>query len=72
MKPKKKLNIKTAIRHPGALRADLGAKPGETIDKTKLAKAAKAPGKTGRRARFALLLLSFQNKKKPRRARRGK
>ena len=41
--------IQKAIKKPGALRASLGAKPGKAIPKTKLAKAAKAPGKLGQR-----------------------
>ena len=51
MKPgkKKKLNIKKAIKKPGALRASLGIKKGKTIPKSVLNKAAKAPGKLGQR-----------------------
>lgn len=45
--------IKDAIKKPGALRSALGAKPGKPIPATKLAKAAKAPGKLGQRARLA-------------------
>ena len=45
--------IKDAIKKPGALRAQLGAKEGEPIPAGKLAKAAKAPGKLGQRARLA-------------------
>jgi hypothetical protein len=45
----KALNPKTK----GALRAELGAKPGKPIPAGKLAKAAKAPGKLGQRARLA-------------------
>ena len=48
--------IQKAIKKPGALRASLGAKPGKAIPKTKLAKAAKAPGKLGQRARLAMTL----------------
>lgn len=45
--------IKDAIKKPGALREALGAKKGEPIPAKKLAKAAKAPGKLGQRARLA-------------------
>jgi len=45
--------IQEAIKKPGALRKSLGAKKGEPIPAKKLAKAAKAPGKLGQRARFA-------------------
>jgi hypothetical protein len=45
--------IQNAIKKPGSLRAELGAKPGKNIPKAKLAKAAKAPGKMGQRARLA-------------------
>lgn len=48
--------IKEAIKKPGALRAELGAKKGQTIPAKKLAKAAKAPGKLGQRARLAQTL----------------
>jgi hypothetical protein len=45
--------IKDAIKKPGALREELGVKKGEKIPAKKLAKAAKAPGKLGKRARLA-------------------
>ena len=45
--------IKNAIKKPGALRAQLGAKKGEPIPAKKLAAAAKKPGKLGQRARLA-------------------
>jgi hypothetical protein len=45
--------IQNAIKKPGALRAELGAKAGKPIPEKKLAKAAKAPGKLGQRARLA-------------------
>jgi len=45
--------IQKAIKKPGALRAELGVKAGKTIPAAKLAKAAKAPGKMGQRARLA-------------------
>jgi len=46
--------IQKAIKKPGALRASMGVKKGETIPTAKLAKAAKAPGKMGQRARLAM------------------
>jgi hypothetical protein len=48
--------IKEAIKKPGALRSSLGVKKGEKIPAAKLAKAAKAPGKMGQRARLAQTL----------------
>jgi len=45
--------IQKAIKKPGALRAELGAKPGKPIPEKKLATAAKKPGKLGQRARLA-------------------
>jgi len=45
--------IKNAIKKPGALRKELGVKAGQKIPAGKLAKAAKAPGKLGQRARLA-------------------
>jgi len=48
--------ISKAIKKPGSLRSELGAKPGKNIPAAKLAKAAKAPGKTGQRARLAQTL----------------
>jgi osmotically-inducible protein OsmY len=54
--------IQSAIKKPGALRASLGAKPGKPIPAGKLAKAAKAPGKLGQRARFAEMLKGFKKK----------
>ena len=48
--------IQKAIKKPGALRAALGAKEGKPIPAGKLAKAAKAPGKMGQRARLAQTL----------------
>ena len=54
--------IQKAIKKPGALREQLGAKKGEKIPAKKLAKAAKAPGKLGQRARFAQLLAKMRKK----------
>ena len=48
--------IQKAISKPGALRSSLGVKEGKTIPAGKLAKAAKAPGKMGQRARLAQTL----------------
>jgi hypothetical protein len=48
--------ISDAIKKPGALRQALGAKEGKPIPAGKLAKAAKAPGKMGQRARLAQTL----------------
>ena len=48
--------IQKAIKKPGALRAQLGAKKGEPIPAKKLAAAAKKPGKLGQRARLAQTL----------------
>ena len=48
--------IQKAIKKPGALRSALGAKEGKPIPAAKLAKAAKAPGKMGQRARLAQTL----------------
>jgi len=51
--------IQKAIKHPGALRKELGIKEGKTIPAKKLAAAAKKPGKLGQRARFAETLKGF-------------
>jgi hypothetical protein len=48
--------IQSAIKKPGALRKSLGVKAGEKIPAKKLAKASKAPGKLGQRARLAQTL----------------
>ncbi len=58
----KKLDISKAIKKPGALRAELGTPKGEKIPAGKLAKAAKAPGKLGQRARFAQTLAKLRKK----------
>ena len=52
--------IAGVIKKPGALRSALGAKKGEPIPAAKLAKAAKAPGKMGQRARLAQTLKGFK------------
>jgi hypothetical protein len=58
-----KLDISKAIKKPGALRAQLGTPAGKKIPAGKLAKAAKAPGKLGQRARFAQMLKGFKKGK---------
>lgn len=59
-----KLNISKAIKKPGALHEQLGVPQGEKIPASKLASAAKAPGKLGQRARFAQVLKGFNKGKK--------
>jgi len=54
--------IQKAIKKPGALRAQLGAKPGKPIPAGKLAAAAKKPGKLGQRARLAQTLKKMRKK----------
>lgn len=54
--------IQDAIKKPGALRESLGVKKGEKIPAGKLAKAAKAPGKMGQRARLAQTLSKMKKK----------
>ncbi len=48
--------IKDAIKKPGALHKELGVPADKKIPAKKLAKAAKAPGKEGQRARLAQTL----------------
>ena len=55
--------IKKAIKKPGALREQMGTPKGEKIPTKALAKAAKAPGKLGQRARFAQVLKGFKKGK---------
>lgn len=55
--------IQKAITKPGSLRKTLGVKAGEKIPAGKLAKAAKAPGKTGQRARLAQTLKGMKKGK---------
>lgn len=52
----KKNWIADAIKKPGALRKELGAKAGKPIPAGKLEAAAKKPGKMGQRARLAMTL----------------
>lgn len=51
--------IAGAIKHPGALHKQMGVPSGEKIPAGKLAKAAKAGGTLGRRARLAQTLKSM-------------
>ena len=48
--------IQSAIKKPGALKKSLGVAKDKPIPAGKLAKAAKAPGKLGQRARLAQTL----------------
>ncbi|MES1986480.1 MAG: hypothetical protein V4440_00355 [Pseudomonadota bacterium] len=52
--------IKGAIKKKGALHKELGVPEGKKIPAKKLAKAAKAPGKEGQRARLAETLKGFK------------
>lgn len=52
--------IKGAISKPGALHEQLGVPKGKKIPAKKLAKAAKAPGKLGQRARLAKTLSALK------------
>lgn len=52
--------IQGAIKHKGALRKELGAKPGKPIPAKKLEAAAKKGGKLGQRARLAETLKGFK------------
>jgi len=53
--------IQHAISRAGALHKQLGVPQGEKIPAKKLAKAAKAPGKLGQRARLAETLRGMHN-----------
>jgi hypothetical protein len=48
--------IQGAIKHPGALHRELGVPQGQKIPAGKIAKAAKAGGVLGKRARLAMTL----------------
>jgi hypothetical protein len=52
--------IAGAIKKPGALKKSLGVKAGEKIPAKRLARAAKAPGILGKRARLAETLRGFK------------
>lgn len=54
--------IQKAIKKPGALRKQLGAKPGKPIPAGKLKAAAKKSGKIGQRARLAITLKKMKKK----------
>ncbi len=54
--------IQKAIKHPGALHKELKVPQGKTIPMKKLAKAAKAGGKEGKRARLAETLKGFKKR----------
>ena len=56
--------IQKAIKKPGALHEQMGVPQGKKIPAKALAKAAKAPGKLGQRARFAQVLKGFKKGKK--------
>lgn len=59
----KKKWIQGAIKHPGALRREMGVKEGKNIPQGKLEAAAKKPGTEGRRARLAMTLAKMRRKK---------
>lgn len=72
---KKKSNkkfIQGAISKPGQLHRDLGVPQGKPIPKSKIAAAAKKPGKVGQRARFAQTLSGLRKKKAPSKTSRTK
>ena len=54
--------IAGAIKKPGALREELGAKSGKPIPEKKLESAAKKPGVEGKRARLAETLKKMHKK----------
>lgn len=60
MATKSKNWIANAIKKPGALKKSMGVKKGEKIPASKLASAAKKPGKMGQRARLAQTLKGFK------------
>lgn len=66
MAEEKKQWIKSAIRHPGALHKELGIPEGKKIPAKKLAKAAKAGGVEGKRARLAQTLKKLPRHHGPR------
>ena len=57
----KKNWIAGAVKHPGALRAQLKVKSGKSIPMDKLKAAARKPGKEGQRARLAMTLSRFKH-----------
>lgn len=60
----KKKWIQDAIKKEGSLRKTMKTKEGKNIPASKLEKAAKKGGKTGKRARLALTLRKLKDKKK--------
>jgi len=62
MATEKKKWIQGAVKHPGALRKELGVKKGAKIPAKRLAAAAKKPGTEGKRARLAETLRGFKKK----------
>ena len=60
MATKSKNWIQKAIKKPGALHKQLGVPQGKKIPASKLAAAAKKPGKLGQRARLAQTLKGFK------------
>lgn len=56
----KKNWIAGAVKKPGALHEQMGVPKGKKIPAKALAKAAKAPGKLGQRARLAQTLKGFK------------
>lgn len=56
--------IQKAIKHPGALRKQLGVAEGKKIPASKLATAAKSKGTLGKRARLAQTLGKLRGGKK--------
>lgn len=63
-KKKGKNWIKGAVKKPGALRRELGAKKGQKIPAAKLKAAAKKKGKIGQRARLAETFKKMDRKKR--------
>lgn len=56
----KKFWIKSAIKHPGALRDTTNMPEGKNIPSGILRSLAHKPGKTGKQARLAMTLRSFK------------
>jgi len=56
--------IQQAIKKKGSLRKTLGVKKGKTIPQEELEKAAEKKGKTGKRARLAIILKRLNKGKK--------
>lgn len=64
--------IQGAIKRPGALHKQLGVPQGQKIPPGKLAAAAKAGGKEGQRARFAMTLKKINSSDKSTARKRAK